>query len=93
MPRTALGFSSDSSSKDELFHQLVDSITDYAIFVLSPDGHVLTWNLGAEREAEKERERLQQSLKSRPKKLVSASGWNSIRETASDWIHHSMGGQ
>ena len=48
MPRAALGFSSDSSSKDELFRQLVDSITDYAIFVLSPDGHVLTWNLGAE---------------------------------------------
>jgi PAS domain S-box-containing protein len=48
MPRAALGFSLDSSSKDELFRQLVDSITDYAIFVLSPDGHVLTWNLGAE---------------------------------------------
>jgi PAS domain S-box-containing protein len=33
---------------DELFRLLVDSVRDYAIFVLSPDGHVLTWNLGAQ---------------------------------------------
>jgi len=32
----------------ELFRLLVDSVKDYAIFVLSPDGHVLTWNLGAQ---------------------------------------------
>src|SRR5262249_39685540 len=31
-----------------LFKLLVESIKDYAIFVLSPDGHVLTWNAGAE---------------------------------------------
>jgi PAS domain S-box-containing protein len=43
MPGAALGHSSD-----ELFRQLVDSIKDYAIFVLSPDGNVLTWNFGAE---------------------------------------------
>jgi PAS domain S-box-containing protein len=28
---------------------LVDSVRDYAIFVLDPAGHVLTWNAGAER--------------------------------------------
>jgi PAS domain S-box-containing protein len=43
MPGAALG-----SSKDELFRHLIDSIKDYAIFVLSPDGNVLTWNPGAE---------------------------------------------
>jgi PAS domain S-box-containing protein len=45
---TALGHTQDSSSKDDLFRRLVDSIKDYAIFVLSPEGEVLTWNLGAE---------------------------------------------
>ena len=43
MPGVALG-----SSNDELFRHLIDSIKDYAIFVLSPDGNVLTWNPGAE---------------------------------------------
>ena len=28
---------------------LVGSVVDYAIFALDPDGHVLTWNAGAER--------------------------------------------
>jgi PAS domain S-box-containing protein len=28
---------------------LVDSVTDYAIFLLDPEGNVLTWNPGAER--------------------------------------------
>jgi PAS domain S-box-containing protein len=27
---------------------LVDSVRDYAIFLLDPEGHVLTWNAGAE---------------------------------------------
>lgn len=48
MAGTALGHTQDSSSKDDLFRRLVDSIKDYAIFVLSPEGEVLTWNLGAE---------------------------------------------
>jgi PAS domain S-box-containing protein len=34
---------------DHLFHQLVDSIPDYAIFMLDPEGHVATWNVGATR--------------------------------------------
>ena len=37
-----------SPVNQELFRVLVESVKDYAIFVLSPDGHVLTWNLGAQ---------------------------------------------
>jgi PAS domain S-box-containing protein len=32
-----------------LFRLLVDRVLDYAIFALTPDGHVATWNQGAER--------------------------------------------
>jgi PAS domain S-box-containing protein len=31
----------------DIFRLLVESVRDYAIFVLDPEGHVLTWNLGA----------------------------------------------
>ena len=31
------------------FRLLVESVVDYAIFMLGPDGTVLSWNLGAER--------------------------------------------
>jgi len=34
---------------DSLFRLLVESVRDYAIFVLAPDGRVATWNAGAER--------------------------------------------
>ena len=34
---------------EEVFRLLVEAVEDYAIFLLSPDGHVLTWNNGAER--------------------------------------------
>ncbi len=34
---------------EERFRLLVDSVRDYAIFMLDPAGHVLTWNAGAER--------------------------------------------
>jgi PAS domain S-box-containing protein len=34
---------------DEFFRLLVDSVQDYAIFLLSPSGTVMTWNTGAER--------------------------------------------
>jgi PAS domain S-box-containing protein len=33
----------------ELFKLLIDSVQDYAIFALDPEGHVLTWNAGAEK--------------------------------------------
>jgi PAS domain S-box-containing protein len=38
----------DPSRNAELFRLLVESIRDYAIFVLDPDGKVLTWNPGAQ---------------------------------------------
>jgi len=34
---------------EERFRLLVDSVEDYAIFMLNPDGYVTTWNSGAER--------------------------------------------
>jgi PAS domain S-box-containing protein len=34
---------------DELFRLLVTSVADYAIFLLDPAGHVVSWNVGAER--------------------------------------------
>lgn len=33
----------------ETFRLLVESVKDYAIFMLDPQGHVVTWNAGAER--------------------------------------------
>jgi PAS domain S-box-containing protein len=33
----------------DLFRLLVESVADYAIFALSPTGHVMTWNEGAQR--------------------------------------------
>lgn len=34
---------------DELFRLLIESVQDYAIFLLNPSGIVITWNDGAER--------------------------------------------
>jgi PAS domain S-box-containing protein len=34
---------------EERFRLLVESVRDYAIFMLDPSGHILTWNAGAER--------------------------------------------
>jgi PAS domain S-box-containing protein len=36
-------------ASEERFHRLVDAVTDYAIFMLDPAGHVETWNTGARR--------------------------------------------
>ena len=36
-------------SEAELFQLLMESVVDYAIFCLDPDGRVTTWNTGAER--------------------------------------------
>jgi PAS domain S-box-containing protein len=38
-----------TASHEEQTRLLLDAITDYAIFVLDPDGYVVTWNTGAER--------------------------------------------
>jgi PAS domain S-box-containing protein len=35
--------------QEERFRLLVESVEDYAIFMLDPDGHVATWNAGAQR--------------------------------------------
>ncbi len=40
---------SDRGSQERQLALLVSSASDYAIFMLDPDGHVLTWNPGAER--------------------------------------------
>ena len=32
-----------------LYQLLIESVRDYAIFVLDPTGHIATWNIGAER--------------------------------------------
>lgn len=32
---------------EEQYRILIDSITDYAIFLLNPEGHIITWNTGA----------------------------------------------
>ena len=34
---------------EDRFRLLVESVQDYAIFMLDPQGHVLTWNKGAAR--------------------------------------------
>jgi len=48
--RTGQGQGGDTAlSGDVAFRLLVDAVVDYAIFLLSPDGTVLTWNLGAQR--------------------------------------------
>jgi len=36
------------AAHEDVFRLLVEGIRDYAIFVLDPDGHVLTWNPGAQ---------------------------------------------
>jgi PAS domain S-box-containing protein len=38
-----------TSHGDERFRALVESVADYAIFLLDPDGKIASWNSGAER--------------------------------------------
>src|SRR5688500_4109820 len=35
--------------REEHFDQFVAGVSDYAIFMLDPEGQIATWNLGAER--------------------------------------------
>jgi osomolarity two-component system sensor histidine kinase TcsA len=37
----------DTAMPEEHFRLLVESVRDYAIFMLDPTGHVATWNAGA----------------------------------------------
>jgi len=46
---TASVFKTHNLGSDELFRLLVNNIVDYAIFVLDPEGHIVSWNRGAER--------------------------------------------
>src|ERR1051326_1328319 len=43
------GSRATSSEGPGLFGLLVESVQDYAIFVLDPDGYILSWNQGARR--------------------------------------------
>jgi PAS domain S-box-containing protein len=52
-PKSPLPISIDhdrksGSESSDLFRLLVEGVRDYAIFVLDPEGHVLTWNPGAQ---------------------------------------------
>ena len=48
-PHAALeGIGDVTSGQSNLFRLLVESIKDYAIFVLDPEGNILTWNPGAQ---------------------------------------------
>ena len=43
------GRTGDDSSVESLLRLLVDTVRDYAIFVLDSTGHIMSWNPGAER--------------------------------------------
>ncbi|HEX8430888.1 MAG TPA: PAS domain S-box protein, partial [Longimicrobium sp.] len=49
--RDAANFASSTSAMEGggLHRLLVDSVIDYAIFALDPDGYILSWNAGAQR--------------------------------------------
>jgi PAS domain S-box-containing protein len=49
MARDNSGGTQELQQSEERFRLLVESVRDYAIFMLDPDGHVLTWNAGAQR--------------------------------------------
>src|SRR5690606_38788708 len=41
--------SNDNFNDEERFRTLVSAISDYAIYMLDPSGHVVSWNAGAQR--------------------------------------------
>lgn len=47
MPKTAK--TSNLCGAEERFRLMVETVRDYAIFMLDPDGYIVTWNAGAER--------------------------------------------
>jgi PAS domain S-box-containing protein len=49
MERKKGGNIQELQHREERFRLLVESVRDYAIIMLDPQGHVLTWNAGAER--------------------------------------------
>src|SRR3954464_7226011 len=48
-PSPAAASSPALDQGEQRFRLLVEGVKDYAIFMLDPQGHVLTWNAGAER--------------------------------------------
>lgn len=42
-------FSAQSSGDESLYRRLVEGVSDYAIYMLDPDGVVSSWNAGAQR--------------------------------------------
>lgn len=48
-PQEATPHTERAGTADQTFHLFVDSVPDYAIFMLDPQGRVTTWNDGAER--------------------------------------------
>ncbi len=46
------------SASEARFRHLVDGVKDYAVFMLNPEGQVVTWNAGAERLKDTTRRRL-----------------------------------
>jgi len=61
---------------DEIFRLLVESVQDYAIFLLSPKGRILTWNSGAQRiKGYTEREIVGQHFSRFYSREAAESGW------------------
>jgi PAS domain S-box-containing protein len=48
-PENPESTASSASWRDEPFRRMVEGIRDYAFFLLDTEGHVVSWNLGAER--------------------------------------------
>ncbi|HZQ17125.1 MAG TPA: PAS domain S-box protein [Terriglobales bacterium] len=48
-PSTLTKPSRPSIHREDIFRRLVDSVTDYAIFLLDVNGNIVSWNPGAER--------------------------------------------
>lgn len=48
-PAGSPGSTSQLRESEERFKLLVESVRDYAIFMLDPEGHIVSWNAGAER--------------------------------------------
>src|SRR5712692_8915609 len=48
-PKTARGSPAAPVGSDQMFRILVQGVSEYAIYMLDPDGNIANWNLGGER--------------------------------------------
>jgi PAS domain S-box-containing protein len=46
MTRQSIG---QPGGQDEIYHLMIGEVEDYAILMLDPQGHVVSWNRGAEK--------------------------------------------